>query len=1613
MTATATAGSGPVAEEKGDSKQQIAYNLLIELLTINTQEQLLASERDVRRIIEIGPAGVLAPMAKKSAKKLVGEKDVAQSIEREFLSITNADDARKIYYDYDGEITSIPKEESATSAPSQPPSTTPVAAPAQIPQPPPAAVASLPPTAATIIDRPLTPTDVVIALVAQKLRRAFDEVPLGESIQALSGGKSTLQNELLGDLGAEFGDMPDGSEGTPLESLGEKLASGFSGKLGKSSKRLIERFLSSKMPGGFGQKEMATYLGTRWGLGTDCQLAVQCFCVTIEPSSRLSDVAQVHEFLDQAVARYAKQAGISLPTQSPGQGSQGSQSAAVMVDDASLQKLKNEQDSVLRKQLQVLAQHLGVDITPNTATEIQNSDELQEQLDRINAELGEEFYAGMKGIFDPLKERRFSSWWNWAREDVTRLLQQDTASATTQRLQTLTNRWTSELETMLRHRAKAGPARNMAEYLLKSKPSADRATSPVFRFSEPAMAPHASVDEEGRINYTEKPRLPSSGLISGPATYYDVVSSTCRSGPCSSYVHCLRKSGGIWQYDRQLTNTYLDAIFAGNTSGISYAGKTALVTGAGAGSIGMEVVRGLLSGGARVIVTTSRTPAASGPAMAQAYKEVGARGSELILLPFNAASKKDVEDLVAHIYDDNKGLGLDLDFVVPFAAIPEPGREIDEIDARSELAHRAMLTNVLRMMGCIKRQKEKRNYAGRPTTVLLPLSPNHGDFGGDGLYSESKIGLETLFNRYHSERWSSYLSIIGAVIGWTRGTGLMNANNIVAEGIEKLGVMTFTAGEMAFNLLACLSPSIIAQSDLEPVYAELSGGLMGFQNLKEEVMAIRGGLTDKRRERQAIATERNQHDEVLRGSKTPTTADKVNLGPQKKRSNIRQGFPKLSPHQDMTVDLQNLVGMVDLSRTPVIVGFSELGPLGSSRTRWQKESRGKLNQDGLTEMAWMMGLIKHQDGLVNGEPYVGWVDVESGKPVPEDEFEARYGEQILNHSGIRLVEPEGFDEYDPSKKELLQEVVLDEDLPAFSTSESLARSFELRHGDKVSIFPEGADSENWTVIIKRGATFLVPRSTGGHQCVAGQLPKGWNAATYGIPEDIIAQVDPVTLYVLCCVCEAMFSAGVEDPFEFYKYIHVSELGVYVGSGAGSLKSTRDMYRRRYRDNPVKGDILQETFLNSMAAWTNMLLFGATGPLKTPTGTCATALESLDIACDSIRSRNVKVAVVGGTDDLQEELSTEFSNMKATMVAQQELAKGYLPSQMSRPTASSRAGFVESAGCGIQIVMSAELALQMGLPIYAVVAHTQLAGDGVGRSVPAPGQGILTAARETHAAAQSPLLDLQYRRSRLERELATIEEWRQSQYANTSPASGVREEATYDEVVESEAACRKASAQWMWNGDIRQLNPSISPMRAALAVWGLTIDDIGVASFHGTSTKANDKNESSVINQQMAHLGRAEGNPLMVVCQKYLTGHPKGGAGAWMLNGCLQILQDGIVPGNRNADDVDEALRAFPHLLYPSEAIALPGIKAFMLTSFGFGQKGGIVIGVAPRVLFAAWTSATFEAYRGRVEARGRRADRAFQGAMMSNSVFQAKDQSAWKESEKSAEPFFLDPSGRI
>jgi fatty acid synthase subunit alpha len=144
------------------------------------------------------------------------------------------------------------------------------------------------------------------------------------------------------------------------------------------------------------------------------------------------------------------------------------------------------------------------------------------------------------------------------------------------------------------------------------------------------------------------------------------------------------------------------------------------------------------------------------------FQTHGSQGSALTVVPFNQGSKQDVDALVDYIYST---LNLDLDCVLPFAAIPENSREIDGLDDKSELAHRVMLVNLLRLLGAVKQKKASCNFVTRPTQVVLPLSPNHSLFGNDGLDSELKISLETLFMRWSSQSWGEYLGLAGAVIG--------------------------------------------------------------------------------------------------------------------------------------------------------------------------------------------------------------------------------------------------------------------------------------------------------------------------------------------------------------------------------------------------------------------------------------------------------------------------------------------------------------------------------------------------------------------------------------------------------------------------------------------------------------------------------------------------------------------------------------------------------------------------------------------------------------------------------------------------------------------------------
>jgi phosphopantetheine--protein transferase-like protein len=381
-------------------------------------------------------------------------------------------------------------------------------------------------------------------------------------------------------------------------------------------------------------------------------------------------------------------------------------------------------------------------------------------------------------------------------------------------------------------------------------------------------------------------------------------------------------------------------------------------------------------------------------------------------------------------------------------------------------------------------------------------------------------------------------------------------------------------------------------------------------------------------------------------------------------------------------------------------------------------------------------------------------------------------------------------------------------------------------------------------------------------------------------------------------------------------------------------------------------------------------------------------------------------------------------MKATSNSEAETEAGRLPAEMSRPATSTRSGFMESQGAGVQILMAADLAVKMGVPIYGIVGHVATATDKNGRSVPAPGKGLLVTARQQHALIPSPILDIGYRRKHLEDELAKVDEWYKSELeflakwiTEQAARNGLSEQqaktmaAEQAESLELKHRHKRSVALAVWGNEFYRGDPYISPLTGGLAVWGLTIDDVEVASFHGTGTAANDTNESQLLQKQLEHLGRSTGNCILSIFQKYLTGHPKGAAAAWMLNGLLQSMMTGIVPGNRNADNIDKELEACDHIVFLNRSLHTYGFKAGLLKSFGFGQVGGEILVIHPDYLMAQLSPEELDAYARLRQRRYNLAYRHWHDSLTQRKSFvMLKDHAPYTYSEE--QKVYLDPKAR-
>lgn len=730
----------------------------------------------------------------------------------------------------------------------------------------------------------------------------------------------------------------------------------------------------------------------------------------------------------------------------------------------------------------------------------------------------------------------------------------------------------------------------------------------------------------------------------------------------------------------------------------SHTADVAVVTGASQGSIASAVVGRLLAEGATVVATTSSLDTKRLTFYKRLYREHAATGAALWILPANMASFADVDDLASWLGTEQTETkagtttvtkpALTPTLLFPFAAGRVMGDAIDA-GSRAEVEMRILLWSVERLMGALSSTVRDRDL-NATLHVVLPGSPNRGMFGGDGAYGEAKAALDALVTKWHAERtWADRVTLAHAIIGWVRGTGLMGGNDPLVDAVEAAGVRTWSPDGMAEALLSTCTAQARAEARTAPLHADFTGGL-GEAQL--DMKALAEGVEMPQIEPESL------EDVIAALPPSPAQLDRV----------VTPSWPSMpSSPEDLVV----------------IVGAGELGPYGSSRTRFEIEVGDELSAAGVLELAWLTGLVQWDTTAGS------WFDVESQEKVDEADVAERYDSAVRERVGVRRFADDGA--MVNNMRPLMASVFLEQDMTFTVSSETEARAMrdsDPEHTVIAAVAPDsGASSTDgdWSVTRLAGSEVRVPRKATMSRTVGGQIPTGFDPTVWGIPAEMVESVDRVGLWNLVCTVDAFLSGGF-SPNELMQWVHPALVANTQGTGMGGMTSMRSLYIDTLLGESTANDILQEALPNVIAAHVVQSYVGSYGAMVHPVAACATTAVSVEEGVDKIRLGKAQFAVTGGFDDLGIEGIVGFGDMSATADSGAMAAKGLEDRYFSRANDRRYGGFVEAQGGGTLLLARGDVAAAMGLPVLGVVAYAGSFADGVHTSIPAPGIGALAA-----------------------------------------------------------------------------------------------------------------------------------------------------------------------------------------------------------------------------------------------------------------------------------------------
>ena len=189
--------------------------------------------------------------------------------------------------------------------------------------------------------------------------------------------------------------------------------------------------------------------------------------------------------------------------------------------------------------------------------------------------------------------------------------------------------------------------------------------------------------------------------------------------------------------------------------------------------------------------------------------------------------------------------------------------------------------------------------------------------------------------------------------------------------------------------------------------------------------------------------------------------------------------------------------------------------------------------------------------------------------------------------------------------------------------------------------------------------------------------------------------------------------------------NLDEVGVFLGSGIGGLRTTEDQHSILLNKGPSRvSPFMIPMLILNMASGLFSLYYRLRGPNVATCSACATSTHALGEAWATIKRGDAKVMFAGGTEATVVPLGISgFAAMRAMSTRNEE------PKKSCRPFDRDRDGFVMGEGAAVLVLEDLEHAIKRRAKIYCEVVGYGNTADANHMTAPDPeGEGAARAMR---------------------------------------------------------------------------------------------------------------------------------------------------------------------------------------------------------------------------------------------------------------------------------------------